>query len=217
MAKAVKGQRAYNSPLRREQAAATRRQILESAQRLFEEQGYPATSMALIAEEAGVSLKTVYLVFETKSRLLRALWQFVLVGEDTDAPVALRGWYRDVIEEPDPVRRLELNARNSRVVKERAAALMKVIRDAAPTDDDLDTLWRTIQSEFHANQGVIVKLIHDGKALRPNLGVKRATDILWTLNHPDVWQLLVVQSGWSPKQYEHWFAQTACAQLLPDP
>jgi hypothetical protein len=44
--------------------------------------------------------------------------------------------------------------------------------------------------------------------------VKRATDILWTLNHPDVWQLLVGERRWSPKQYEHWLADTSCEQLL---
>ena len=66
--------RAYNSPRRREQAAATRTQILAAAQRLFERDGYPATSMAAVAAEAGVSLKTVYVVFETKSGLLRAVW-----------------------------------------------------------------------------------------------------------------------------------------------
>src|SRR5450432_2215959 len=141
MAGAVKGNRSYHSPLRREQAAATRRQILEAAQQLFEQHGYLSTSVAAVAEEAGVSLKTVYLAFETKSGLLRALWQFVLVGEDDDDPVAARSWYRAVLAEPDAERQLRLNARNSRVVKERAAGLMRVIRDAAPTDVDLDALW----------------------------------------------------------------------------
>jgi len=161
-----------------------------------------------------VSLKTVYLAFDSKSGLLRALWQFVLVGEDDEAPVAQRRWFRDVIEEPDAARQLQLNARNSRVVKQRAAALMKVMRDAAQADADLGALWSTIQTEFHANQGVIVKLMHDRGALRPGLGVKRATDILWTLNHPDVWQLLVVERRWSPNQYEQWLRDTSCEQLL---
>ncbi|CAN5614811.1 hypothetical protein BH20ACT17_BH20ACT17_05700 [soil metagenome] len=52
------------------------------------------------------------------------------------------------------------------------------------------------------------------KALRPDLDVTRATDILWTLNHPDLWQLLVAQRAWTPEQYEQWFGDTACAQLL---
>jgi len=50
------------------------------------------------------------------------------------------------------------------------------------------------------------------KALR--LDVDKAADVLWTLNHPNLWQLLVLQRGWTPAEYERWFADTACAQLL---
>ena len=69
MAGRVKRNRSYDSPLRREQAARTREQILDSAKELFERDGYAATTMAAIASAAGVSLKTVYLAFETKSGL----------------------------------------------------------------------------------------------------------------------------------------------------
>jgi len=101
MAERVKT-RPYNSPRRREQAAATRRQILDAAQRLFERQGYAATTMAAIAAEAGVALKTVYLAFETKSGVLRALWNLLLRGDEGEAPVAERSWYREVIAEQGP-------------------------------------------------------------------------------------------------------------------
>jgi len=89
-----------------------------------------------------------------------------------------------------------------------------VIRSAAPTDPDIAALWGRIQTEFHANQRAIVERLAERKALRPGLGVDRATDILWTLNHPDVWQLLVGERGWTPDQFEEWFGDTACAQLL---
>jgi AcrR family transcriptional regulator len=209
--------RSYNSPRRREQAAATRRQILESAQQLFEQQGYAGTSMAAIAKEAGVALKTVYLAFETKSGLLRALWNVVLRGDEGDVPVAQREWYREVLEEPDPERQLRLNARNARAVKTRAGALLAVIRSAAAADPEVEPLWSRIQSEFYENQGAIVKRLHDRKALRAGLDVARATDILWTLNHPDLWHLLVGARGWTPEQWEQWFADTACSQLLKSP
>jgi AcrR family transcriptional regulator len=211
-----KSVRRYESPRRREQAEATRRHILQTAQRLFEGQGYLSTTMAAIADEAGVSAKTVYLAFDTKGGLLRALWHFVLLGDDDDEnAVARSNWYREVLDEPDAARQLRLNARNSATVKARAAAFMKVIRDAAGADDDLGALWHDIQTEFHANQGVIVQLLHDRRALRADLDVERATDILWTLNHPDVWQLLVVERHWSPEQYEQWLSESTCAQLLP--
>jgi AcrR family transcriptional regulator len=213
MAERVKT-RPYNSPRRRQQAAATRREILEAAQQLFEQQGYAATTMAAIAAEADVALKTVYLAFETKSGVLRALWNLLLRGDEGEAPVAERSWYREVVEEPDPQRQLRLNARNSRAVKSRIARVLKVIRDAAPVDPDIDALWERIQTEFHANQRVIVERLAERKALNRGLSVEQATDILWTLNHPDVWQLLVGERGWTPEQYEEWFGDTACAQLL---
>jgi hypothetical protein len=49
---------------------------------------------------------------------------------------------------------------------------------------------------------------------RSGLDAARGADILWTLNHPDVWHLLVGERGWAPEQWEQWFADTACAQLL---
>jgi AcrR family transcriptional regulator len=214
MAERVKSKRRYNSPHRREQAAATRREILEAAQRLFERHGYAATTMAAIATEAGVALKTVYVAFATKSGLLRALWHLLLRGDQADVPVGERDWYREIVHEPDPERQLRLNAHNSRIVKQRAAALMRVIRDAAPADADIEALWSRIQSDFYDIQRPIVEAVHAKKALRPGLDVTRATDVLWSLNHPDVWQLLVRERGWTPEEWEQWFGDTACSQLL---
>jgi AcrR family transcriptional regulator len=213
MADRVKPRR-YDSPRRREQAAATRREILAAAQRLFERQGYAATTMAAIAAEAGVALKTVYVAFETKSGLLRALWHLLLRGDEADVPVGDRDWYRRVVEERDPRRQIELTARNSRLVKERAAALMRVIRNAATADADIAALWARIQSDFHDNQRTIVAALAKNAPLRSGLDVDRAADILWTLNHPDTWLLLVAERGWSPEEWERWFAATVAEQLL---
>jgi AcrR family transcriptional regulator len=213
MAEPVKPRR-YDSRRRREQAAATRRDILDAAERLFAADGYAATTMAAIAREAGVALKTVYLAFETKSGLLRALWHLRLRGDEMDVAVPDRDWYREVIEEPDPVRKLRLNARNSRIVKERAGALLGVIRSAAPLDADIGALWGRIQEEFYGVQRRVVETLAETGALRPGLDVAAATDVLWTLNHPDVWLLLVRERGWTADAFERWFADVTCAQLL---
>jgi len=214
VSESVKPRRSYNSPRRQQQAAATRRAILEAAQRLFDEQGYPATTMEAIAAAAGVALKTVYVVFATKSGLLRALWDLLLKGDQEEAAVAERPWYRQVLDEPDPERQLRLNARNACVVKQRIGGVLKVIRSAAPADPDAEALWRLIQSDFYDNQRAIVEALHTRKALRPGLDIGRATDILWTLNHPDLWLLLVGERGWTPEEWEQWFADTTCSQLL---
>ena len=217
MVKEHASRRAYNSPRRQQQAAATRRTILEAAERLFLQDGYPATTMEAIAAEAGVSLKTAYLPFSTKSGLLRALWDLRLKSDDADAPVVQHEWFREVLEEPDPVRKLQLNARNSAAAKTRIGGLFRVIRGAAEIDADCGALWRLIQSDFYANQQMIVESIHRGGGLRRGLSVATGTDILWTLNHPDAWMLLAGQRGWTARAYEAWLAQTSCAQLLGTP
>jgi AcrR family transcriptional regulator len=214
MPEPVKPRRPYNSPRRREQAAETRRQILDAAQRLFEHDGYAATSVAAIASAAGVSLKTVYLTFETKSGLLRALWHLVLRGAADGTPVGEQPWYLAVLEEPDPGRQVRLNVRNSRTVKVRAGAILEVIREAASADPDIAALWARIQTEFHDNQRAIVQSLADKGALAAGLDVADATDILWTLNHPNLYALLAGARGWSPERYEHWLGDLLCSQLL---
>ena len=54
------------------QAERTRRQILETAQRLFAEHGYDATSLQMIADEMGLTKAAVYYHFPAKSEILQA-------------------------------------------------------------------------------------------------------------------------------------------------
>jgi AcrR family transcriptional regulator len=214
MAEPVKTTRTYNSPRRREQAAATRARVLDAARVLFERQGYAATTIAQIAAEAGVALKTVYVAFETKSGILRTLWNAQLRGGDEDTPVAEQQWYREVLAEPDAEQQLRANARNSRNGKERVGTVLDVIHSAAPVDPDIAALWERIETEYHENQRAIVESISDKGALEPGIDVDRAADILWTINHPNQWHLLVAERGWTADQYEEWCADLACSQLL---
>jgi AcrR family transcriptional regulator len=213
MAKGVQSRR-YESPRRREQAEATRAQILDAAKTLFERDGYAGTSIAAIAKQAGVAMKTVYLGFETKSGLLRALWNRELRGGKEEVPVAEQPWFREVVEEPDPEKVLRLNARNGRARKESIASLGQVIFRAAPIDPEIAALWQRIQTQFHENQRLIVEALHGKKALKKGLGVDEATDILWTLNHPEVYLLLVGERGWSGERYEKWLGDIFVEQLL---
>ena len=116
--------RRYDARRRREQAALTRRAILDAAQLLFERDGYVATTMEAIAAEAGVALKTVYSAFTTKSGLLRALWDLLLKGDTDDAPVAARSWYQQILDERDPEAKVRLVVANSVVVKGRIGRLL---------------------------------------------------------------------------------------------
>ena len=183
--------RPYNSPRRRAQAEQTRHAILSAAKRLFEKRGYAGTSIAEIARDADVALKTVYVGFETKAGVLRALWNRELRGERDDLPVAQQEWYVQLLAERDPARQLRLNARNSREGKARISAVLDIIRGASQVEPEIAELWNRIQTEYRANQRAVAQSVAEKKALQRGLTVDRAADILWTLNNPDVWHLLV--------------------------
>ena len=215
MTESVKGKRRYDSPRRREQAAATRREILEAAQRLFERQGYAATTMAAIAAEAGVALKTVYVVFETKSGLLRALWHLLLRGDQDD----------------DPGRRAALVSRGDRGARPGAPAAPEraqlAHRQGACRRADGGDPQRGPARPRH--RGAVGP--HPGRLLRQPAADRRgAADREARCGPASTSPARPTSSGrsttrtcgccWSasaagrPKQWEQWFADTTCAQLL---
>ena len=59
--------------LRQNRSEHSRRQVLDSALNLFSHQGYRATTMREIADEAGVSTGNVYHHFEDKEQIFRTL------------------------------------------------------------------------------------------------------------------------------------------------
>lgn len=213
MVSPVKPQRRYESPRRRQQALETRGAILDAAQELFTDRGYAATAVPAVAERAGVALKTVYLAFGTKAGVLHALWDARLGGDDQPTPVIDRPWYRQLLRADDPETLVRTVARQSRQTKDRAGDVMRVVRNAAPTDPAIADLWHLIEAEFRTVLHGFAQRLEALGALPPGIDVTVATDILWTLNHPDAWHLLVHRCGWTADRYEQWIGDTLLAQL----
>jgi AcrR family transcriptional regulator len=188
--------------------------VLEAARLLFVRDGYVATTIEAIAAEAGVSAKTVYDAFATKAGVLRGVWDLALKGDTDDAPVADRPWFLEAFEQTDARAMARLVAHNSVGVKVRVGDIFRVIRDASSVDDDSAALWGLIQSDFHANQRSLVEAMAKRKGLRRGLSVDDATDVLWTLNHPDTWLLLHHERGWSPERFERWLLDSIERLLL---
>lgn len=91
---ASRPKRAYRSPLRAEKAAETRRLIASSAGQVFSERGYSGTTMAQIAERAGVSVESVH-GLGTKPTLLITAFKQMYAGE---------GGWKTILDEPDLLR-----------------------------------------------------------------------------------------------------------------
>jgi AcrR family transcriptional regulator len=75
------------------QAERTRQQILETAQRLFLDRGYDATSLQMIADEMGLTKAAVYYHFRAKGEILHATLEpgVLRLKALLDEAVAIRG------------------------------------------------------------------------------------------------------------------------------
>jgi hypothetical protein len=51
-------------------------------------------------------------------------------------------------------------------------------------------------------------------ALRPELSVEEVADVLWSMNSPELYLLLVGQRGWDPDRYQRWLADARRRLLL---
>jgi hypothetical protein len=50
--------------------------------------------------------------------------------------------------------------------------------------------------------------------LRSDLSVDRTADIIWSMNSPEFYLLLVEQRGWSPSEFERWLGDAWICVLL---
>ena len=207
--------RRYESALRREQAAATRARIVRAAAELFAAQGYTQTSIEQIAARAGVARPTVYTAFTGKPALLKQALDLLLAGDDAPVPVKDRPWFAELLNQRDPRRLLEIEARNDRMINERVAALHEALRNASATDDDIAELYATLKQQRRIGARIAAETLAALGPLRDDLDLDTATDILWLLKDPALYTALVGDRGWPAERYQEWLARTMQASLLP--
>lgn len=198
--------RSYHSPQRDEQANATRKSILASAERLFAEQGFAGVTVQVIARAAGVSPATVYLHFPGKAAIVGALADAIVAAPDLSV--------EQVEGEAEALMQLRLGARIIRRLNERSWVITDILRSARGTDENLARAWDLWQQRhLHAVQRA-VQALQARDSLRPGLTPLEATDILYALAGTEVYRLLVRDRGWVPERYEQWLFEVGCRELL---
>ena len=204
--------RRYDASKRREAAARTRTAILAAALRLFAGQGYTATPMRAIAEQAGVALDTVYASVGRKPQLARLLIETAISGSTQAVPAEDRDYVRAIQAAPDAETKIAIYASAMRLIAGRLAPVLGIVQQAAPAEPELAALWREIAERRAANMRRFVADLAAVATLRVDPG--EAADIVWATNAPELYQLLTGQRGWSPERYERFLADTWCRLLL---
>ena len=204
--------RRYHSPLRADQAEQTRRRILESALRLFAERGYAGTTIAAIAEDAGVSPETIYLSLDGKRGLLEGAIKMAITGAENQATQE-DDWWSTVAGLPAAGERLEKMAEHSCTILARTRPIHAVIRGAADKEAFAAVLGRRLlHDRLTAQTERIRKYLRDD--LRPELAVDQAGQRYCVLASPELYYLLTVELGWTPDQHRSWLTDLLTTELL---
>jgi AcrR family transcriptional regulator len=215
MTKTVK-KRVYDSSSRKEAASLTRQSIVAAARNVFLDKGYAAATMPAIAKTAGVALDTVYATVGKKAALFRALIEMAISGRDREVPVEEREYVRAIRAETEAAGKLRIYAAALRSIQQRLAPLFRVLQGAAPLDPELAALWQSIAQRRAKNMRVFAADLAATGRLRRHLSVARAADVIWSMNAPEFYLLLVEERGWSPKEFEDWLVD-AWIQILLEP
>lgn len=189
---------------RQEQALATRDRIQAAARRLFARDGYRMATMSAIAQEAGVAPRTVYTAFGAKREILSAICERWLEEAHAREIVAV------AIAEPSPAATIAHAAHFLRSLFETGYDVVVLFDAAQAEDPETRAMLRAkLDGRNHVQNLIVASL---GDSLIVPLGTAQA--VYRALAATGVYQELVVESGWSIEEYEHWVADQLSHQLL---
>ncbi len=209
----VKSNRRYDSRGRKEQAARNRDAALDAAERLFLERGYAGTSIASVAQEAGLSVQTIYKVFGGKSGLVKGIYFRGLLGKG-DAPAYERSdAMREREVDPRAIMRQwgALTAEVASVV----SPIRLLMRSAALADPEMEGLLKETDEDRLERARHHTRFLKERGHLREGVTLGEATDVLWTCSSIELYDLLVVQRGWSLSRFAKFVADFMITALLP--
>jgi AcrR family transcriptional regulator len=212
MSESVKRQRQYNSTRRQEQAAETRRRIVDAAHELFVAKGYGRTTIAEIAGMAGVSIETVYAAFRNKHTVLRHVWYVSFRGDEGDVRLLDRPEIRAVLAEPDLATRLGQHAVVLTEVFRRIAPLLAALHGAAGSEPAAAAML----TEWDERRLDACTTYAEAAAATGQLAVSEAEcrDVLAATMDGALWQRLVAESGWPDERFAAWLGRLWTSQLV---
>lgn len=168
--------------VRAARASWRRRQIVDAATRLMEEQGFHDMSVSSLAREAGISVGTVYQYLDNKESILLVILEDVLETYAVEVPTAMAGL-------SDPVERLAAGFLSyCQVVDSHRAAAMLAYRESRSLGRE--GLQRVIALEIETTGLLVAELRAASEAgiLRPHDAELAGWDLtmlahMWALKH----------------------------------
>lgn len=186
----------------------TRQALLDAARELIEADGFAATSMAGIANRAGVSTRALYLHFSSRGELLaaltRSLGETEALGESLEAVWAA----------PDAASALDEWARHIARSHPRILATGRAVEHDRRTDPDAAEIWQHMMHRWSLGSRRLAEWLAREDRLAAPWTVDTAADMIWALMSWDFLERLTVDRKWSPQDFADHFAVLVRRTLL---
>lgn len=194
--------------LRQAQVAQTEDRILAAATELFLADGYLATSLAAVAQRAGVGARTVYVRFGTKAALFKRVVDVAIVGDTQPVDVLGRDWMLAALTAPTAAERIAAGAAIGRQIMQRTGALFAVAQQAAAVEPAIEGFWQEGRQGSRQGQVMIwTRMAQDG-LLDPAADLSWLIDTASLLASAETYLLMTRLIGWDLDAYQAWLVTT---------
>jgi AcrR family transcriptional regulator len=195
---------------RSERGRRTRAAILDATWDLIETVGGEGTTMAAVAERAGITRRALYLHFPSRAELLVALHAHV--DERLDLPASAGA----IAQAPDAVTALRAFAAHLARFHSRIARVDSALLRSADTDAEAASVVDEGVAVWHrACCALADRLAREG-ALADPWTTEAAADLLWSFMFPETLTRLTEQRGWSQDRYAHLLGVILVRTLVAD-
>jgi len=206
--------RPYHAPQRAAAAARTREAIMAAAKDVFERLGWPGATMRGVADQAGVSVKTVEALYRSKAELLKQAIDYSIAGDVRPIPVLGRASVAAIEAAPDAPAMLDLHARHARAISQRAAPILWVAEQAAPAHPDIAKVWAQNNDNRRAGARWAATTLLTKPGLPPQISQRYAEEVFWIAIDPATYRSLTLGRGLSPSGFETWIRNFYGKMLL---
>ncbi|MFG1923009.1 TetR/AcrR family transcriptional regulator [Cryptosporangium sp. NPDC048952] len=193
---------------RAEYAQQTRQAIVDAARALFVEKGYFGTKVDEIAAAARVAPATVYAVGGGKHGLLRTLIESGTNSEEI--PKILTR----ITASTDPDDLVRFIVRATREQFEQWSDLMRQVTAASPQEPTVREIQRIAHASMRHGLALTARQLAELGALRDDVDVDRATDLLWLHLCNSAYFIRTDDLGWSLDESEAWLNEALPRALL---
>lgn len=200
--------RSYNANSRQIQAQITKDRILAKAKKLFETQGFEKTTIEEIAQQAEVSIPTVYALFQSKSGILRILMDSAFDPEKHKALVT------KVNKTESATKRFKITAQIARQLYDAEKTELWFLQNASILDPEFKKIETERENRRYIRQEESFNVIARQNVLTKKLTTQQARDIIWALTGRDIYRMLVLERDWSSDDYETWLGNVLAQILL---